>query len=171
MPSNCGAGEDSWESLGQQEDQTTQSERKSTLYIHWKNWCRSWSYSTLATWCEQPTHWKRPWRWERLRAGGTGGKVDEMVREQHRLTGPEFEQTPRDSAGQENWYVAVHWVTKSQTWLGYWTITKSCNHFIDSSWGLNKVVCTSSQHRAWHRAAAQETGGELGVDAAPWLTA
>ena len=25
MPSNCGAGEDSWESLGQQEDQTSQS--------------------------------------------------------------------------------------------------------------------------------------------------
>ena len=22
----------------------------------------------LATWCEEPTHWKRPWCWERLRA-------------------------------------------------------------------------------------------------------
>ena len=33
---NCGAREDSWESLGQQGDQTSQSERKSTLNIHWK---------------------------------------------------------------------------------------------------------------------------------------
>ena len=24
---------------------------------------------TLATWCEELTHWKRPWCWERLRAG------------------------------------------------------------------------------------------------------
>ena len=24
----------------------------------------------LATWCEEPIHWKRPWCWERLRAGG-----------------------------------------------------------------------------------------------------
>ena len=26
----------------------------------------------LATWCEEPTHWKRPWCWERLKAGGEG---------------------------------------------------------------------------------------------------
>ena len=25
---------------------------------------------TLATWCEELTHWKRPWCWERLKAGG-----------------------------------------------------------------------------------------------------
>ena len=36
--SNCDAGEDSWESLGQQGDQTSQSSRKSTLNIHWKDW-------------------------------------------------------------------------------------------------------------------------------------
>ena len=30
----------------------------------------SWSSSTLATWCEELTHWKRPWCWERLMAGG-----------------------------------------------------------------------------------------------------
>ena len=26
----------------------------------------------FATWCEELTHWKRPWCWERLRAGGEG---------------------------------------------------------------------------------------------------
>ena len=26
----------------------------------------------LATWCEELTHWKRPWCWERFRAGGEG---------------------------------------------------------------------------------------------------
>ena len=27
---------------------------------------------SLATWCEELTHWKRPWWWERLKAGGEG---------------------------------------------------------------------------------------------------
>ena len=26
--------------------------------------------NTLGTWCKEPTHWKRPWCWERLRARG-----------------------------------------------------------------------------------------------------
>ena len=32
----------------------------------------SWSSNTLATWCEELTPWKRPWYWERLKAGGEG---------------------------------------------------------------------------------------------------
>ena len=55
-----------------QGDQTSQSSRKSTLSIYWKDWCWSWSSSTLATWCKQPTCWKRRWCWERLRAGEEG---------------------------------------------------------------------------------------------------
>ena len=31
-----------------------------------------WSSNIFATWCEEPTHWKRPWWWERLKAGGEG---------------------------------------------------------------------------------------------------
>ena len=30
----------------------------------------SWSSNTLATWCEEMTHWKRPWCWERLKGKG-----------------------------------------------------------------------------------------------------
>ena len=32
----------------------------------------SWSSNTLAIWCEELTHLKRPWCWERLKAGGEG---------------------------------------------------------------------------------------------------
>ena len=42
------------------------------LEYSWKDWCWSWSSNTSATWCEQLTHLKRPWCWERLRAGGEG---------------------------------------------------------------------------------------------------
>ena len=39
---------------------------------HWRDWCWSWNSNTLSTWCEELTHLKRPWCWERLRAGGEG---------------------------------------------------------------------------------------------------
>ena len=38
--------------------------------IHWKDWCWSWNSNILAPWYKEPTHWKRPWCWERLKAGG-----------------------------------------------------------------------------------------------------
>ena len=40
--------------------------------IHWQDWCWSWNSSILATWSKELTHWKRPWCWERLTAGGEG---------------------------------------------------------------------------------------------------
>ena len=43
--------------------------KKLVLNIHWKDWCWSWNSNTLATWGEELTHLKRPWCWERLRAG------------------------------------------------------------------------------------------------------
>ena len=51
----------------------------------------SWNSNTLATWCEELTHKKRPWCWERLKVGGEGATEDEMVRWHHRLNGHEFE--------------------------------------------------------------------------------
>ena len=47
-------------------------QRKSVLNIHGKDWCWSWSYNNLATWCEELTHWKGPWCWKGLKAGGEG---------------------------------------------------------------------------------------------------
>ena len=38
-----------------------------------KYWYWTWSCSTLATWCKQLTHWKRPWCWGRLKAKGEEG--------------------------------------------------------------------------------------------------
>ena len=35
--------------------------------------CWSWSSNTLATWSEEPTHCKRPWCWETLKAEGEVG--------------------------------------------------------------------------------------------------
>ena len=34
--------------------------------------CWNWSSNTVATWCKELSPWKRPWYWERLKAGGEG---------------------------------------------------------------------------------------------------
>ena len=51
------------------------------------------------TWFKVLTHWKRPWCWERLRAGGEG---DNRGRDSshYKLNGHESEQTLWDSEGQ-----------------------------------------------------------------------
>ena len=54
-------------------------------------WCWSYNSNTLATCCEEQTHWKRPRCWERLKTGGEGATEDEMVGWHHWLNGHEFE--------------------------------------------------------------------------------
>ena len=56
------------------------------------------SSNMLATWCKEPTHWERPWCWERLKAKGEA--ATEVVRWHHWLNGQGSEQTPDDGEGQ-----------------------------------------------------------------------
>ena len=81
--------------------------------VHLKYWCWSWSCSTLFTWCEEPTHWKRPrWR-ERLKAKE---KRLQRMRWLHRVTHPlyeyEFEQILGDSGGQKSLACCNLWGSK-----------------------------------------------------------
>ena len=57
---------------GQRGNAVIQSWKKSVLNIHWRDWCWGWSSNTLAMWCQELTHWKRPWCWAGLKAGGEG---------------------------------------------------------------------------------------------------
>ena len=61
--------------------------KKTQLCSH-DTWNRTWNRqggsrqqqdNTLATWCEEPTRWKRPWWWDILRAGGEGVTEDEWL--------------------------------------------------------------------------------------------
>ena len=109
---NCGVGEDSWEFLGLQGDPTHQSWRKSVLNIHWKDWCWSWNSNTLATWCKELTCWKRPWCWERLKAGeGQRTRwLDWFPLGCHFwFNGHEFEHAPGDGERQGNPLCSSPW--------------------------------------------------------------
>ena len=58
--------------LDSKEIQPVHPKGKSVLNIHWKDWCWSWNSNTLATWCKELMHLKRPWCWEKLKVGGEG---------------------------------------------------------------------------------------------------
>ena len=58
--------------LKDQRDPTSPFWRRSALGFLWREWCWSWNSSTLSTSCEELTHWKRLWCWERSGAGGEG---------------------------------------------------------------------------------------------------
>ena len=72
----------------------------SSSSIHWKDWCWSWNSNTLATWCEELIHWKRPWCWESWRQEEKGVTEEKMVGWYHWLNGLEFEQAPGVGNGQ-----------------------------------------------------------------------
>ena len=87
--------------------------------------CWSWSSILLATWCEELTHWKRPWCWERLKAGGEG--------EDRGWDGWTASPTQRTwvwassgrwwRTGKSGVLHAAHGVTQSRTWMSDWTAT------------------------------------------------
>ena len=143
---NCGAGEDFWESLGLQGDQTSQSQWKTTLNIHWTDWYWSWNSSTLATWYKELTHWQRPWCWERLR---TKGKEGDRAWDDWMASLTQWAWVWVNSGSW--WWIGrpfMLWFMESQswTWLSDWTQLNWCW----KDWRLEKKGTTEDEMVGWH---------------------
>ena len=112
---NCCVGEASWESLGLEGDQASQSYRKSILYIHCIEKTDA-EAETPILWPPDMKNWfirkylgdGKDWRWE-----DKGMIEDEMVGWHHWLNGHElFEQVPGDGERQGNLACCSPWDLK-----------------------------------------------------------
>ena len=86
--------------------------RRSALGFLWREWCWSWNSSSLATSCEELTHWKRLWCWEGLGAGGEGTTEEEMAGWHHRLSARKFGWTLGVGDGQGGLVCCDSWGRK-----------------------------------------------------------
>ena len=94
-----------------------------SLGVHWKDWCWSWNSNTLAPWCDELTHLKRPWCWERLKVGGEGEDRgwDGWVASPIRWKWVWVNSGSGERQGGLVCCYAIHRVAKSRTWLSNWT--------------------------------------------------
>ena len=112
--------------------------KRPVLGVLWKDWCWSWNSSTLATSCEELTHWKRPWCWEGLGAGaeGDGRGWDGWMASLTRWTWVWVNSGSWWWTGRPG--VLRFMGSQSQTWLSDWTESFRRQTFelilLDSPW-------------------------------------
>ena len=111
---NCGVGEDSWESLGLQGDQSWvflgRTDAEAETPVLWPPHAKSWLIG------------KDPECWEGLGAGGEGMTEDEMAGWHHRLDGHESEWTLGVGDGQGGLACCDSWGRKEldmTEWLNW----------------------------------------------------
>ena len=105
----------------------------------------------MATWCEELIHWKSPWCWERLKAGGEGydSGWDSWIASPTQWTWvwADPQRVWELVMDREAW-CTVHGVTKSQTWLSDWTE-------LSHAWGKNSTKIW--RQIIWKSFCSQET--------------
>ena len=140
------------------------------------NWCWSWSSSTLATWCKELTE-KRPWCWERLKAGGEGDDRGWDGWMASRLNGHEFEQAPGVGNWQGSLVCCSHWDCK----MSNTTERLNCTELSVAAvpeWWLNSVhsflylfhcktffhsVCWQNVALTWYKFTYPEPSSSLSI--------
>ena len=77
------------------------------------------------TWCKEPTHWKQPCLWERLKAKGEGWQKMRWLGTITDLIDVNLSRLWETLEDRGAWCAVVHGLAMSQTWLSDWTTTKT----------------------------------------------
>ena len=133
----------------------------------------------MATWCEELTYWKRPWCWERLRAGGEGddrgwdGWMASLIQWTWVWVGsgswwwtvrPGMLQFMGSQRVRHNWATELNWTELKWCWswnsntLATWC--KELSNFIFTFHfpALEKEMATHSSVLAWKIPLVEEPG-------------
>ena len=143
MLSNWGAGEDSWESLGQQEIKQVNKGNQPWIFVGRTDA----ETKALILWPPDVRNWptgKDPDAGKDWRQKEKVATEDAIVGWHHRLNGREFEQTPRGSKGQGSLVCCSLWGCKQLD-----TTEQLNNSSIHSFWHewLRFVKCIKSKYR------------------------
>ena len=103
--------------------------KESTLKMHWKDWCWSWSSNTLTTCCKGRLIGKDPEG--KIEGKRRRGRQDEMVGWHHWLNGHEFEQTLGVGDGQGSLACCSPWGHKESD-MTEWLNNKQERSFPES---------------------------------------
>ena len=121
MLSDCSTREDYWESLGLQGYQTSQSQKKSVLHIHWKDLLKLQHFGHLMRTADSLEKTLMLGKMEDRRwRGQQGMKWLDGITDSMDMNLGKLQEMVRD---REVWCTSVHGVKKSWTRLGDWTIT------------------------------------------------
>ena len=141
---NCGAREDSWESLGLQRDRSVSLEGNQSKYSLEGLKLKLQYFGHLM---QRTDSLRRSWCWEKLRARGEGddrgwcGWIASLTQWTWVYTDLE---TVMD---RQAWCAAVHGVTKNQTWLSNWTTATAIKENTGLEMGKHLLNC--SLWREW----------------------
>ena len=129
------------------------------MNTHWKVWRQSWNSNTLATWCKVLTPWKRPWCWERLKAGGEGddrewdGWMESptwwtwvwVSSRSWWWTGkPSVLQSMELQRLRHDWMIELSWTEPKETWCAAFMGSQRVRH----DWGTELNWTESPDHGA-----------------------
>ena len=127
-----------------------------------------WSSNTLATWCKELTHWKRPWCWARLKSGGEGDDRGWDGWMDYCLDGHEFEQAlgvgdgeggqaccspwgfkESDTTEQLNWTEDIKSEISAATWMDQELII--LNEVSQTEKDKYHIISLIRGYKVWHK--------------------